>query len=201
MEKRKYAALMKIAVILGCIFSACDFVFTCIVTHSFVTASLVQDAMVIVCLIFLLFSYSKHDKNLMNMMMGASLMAVVMLALQYSEIPDPSSSGIVMAHGVCDILLLLVLICAFFNHILSTFCHNTSDNLTTYGASLLAAGAFLAEAQILLSVFIREEFSLIHFLNWAAWYLMLTAVLAALVCVEIQLREFKREKAKTEKQD
>ena len=196
MEKHNYAAFMKLAVILGCVFAACDFVFTCIVTHSFVLASLVQDIMVAVCLIFLLYSYSKHDKNLMNMMAGASLMAAVLLQLQYAEMPDPSASGVMLAHGVCDILLLLVLICAFFNHILSTFRHNSSDNQTIYGAVLLTGGALLAEVQIFLSAFVRDEFSLIHFLNWAAWYLMMTAVLCALVCTELQLREFKREKEK-----
>ena len=187
-----YAGRMKTAAVLGMIFAVCDFIFTAIVTHSFLYTSLLQDALLIVCLIFMLHAYDKHDKNLMNSMAGAVLMALLLLQMQYAAQIDTEAGTVQLLHGIVDLVLMIVLLAAFLNHLSTTFRHNRSAAQVTLGRALLWVAAALAAAQIVLCILLVREF--VYFLNWSAWYFMLVFILAALVAMERQLNVFKTAK-------
>ena len=198
-QNKKYESLIFLGAILGCVAAVLDLIFTTAITHSFQLVSLISDGVIIVCLVFLVKSYLAHDKNLMNMMAGALMMALVLLQNQYTSLPDAGASGAMLIHGICDLLLLAVLLAAFLNHIRTTFHHNRQESHATLGLALLFVAAALSAVQIAVSTDIGDSFSFVRFMNWASWYCMELFILVALVGMELQLNVFKIEKEKKAK--
>lgn len=188
------AKAMRLFAILGCIFAVCDIVFTGLITKHFPLSSILQNAVLIVCLLFLVSAYNKHDKNLMNMMAGAVMTELLLLQIQYTDFSLAEAEGLYLLSCVASLVLLITLFLAFIFHLYTTFRHNDSGSAVKFGVVLFRIALFIAAAEIVISVFLSSPFSIVRFMNWSSWYLMEVAVLGALIFLRLRLNELKTAK-------
>lgn len=193
-----YEKLIFFAAIAAAVLAIVEVITASLSGKSFAVDTLFRNVLLILCLFFMVLSYSKHDKNLMNMMVGASLMFLLLMQFSKCFRASAEMSDTYKISSILNYALTVIFTLTFVNHLLITFRHNVSVLQANVGQLLLVLAIITAFAEILICLFMDPHFNFLVFLNRAIWYLIEMAVLDSLVAMEQQLNLFKQNKRKSE---